>query len=109
MESPWRSLEMGIRIPEWANAFFWLQQAPEFSVDARVLMLLGVAEHVEVCTVGGWVWYNSFLGLSEWVDREESALILDPWNIGRQPLDLVALAPPWCGTACLPACLPATV
>jgi hypothetical protein len=39
---------MGIRIPEWAYAFFWFQQAHEFSVDARVLLLLGVAEHVEV-------------------------------------------------------------
>ena len=45
-ESPWRSLEMGIRMSaEWPEAFFGFQNAVEFSVDARVLTILAVGEH----------------------------------------------------------------
>ena len=45
-ESPWRSLECGIRTQgPWPPAFFGFQQAEEFTVSARVLMLLGMSEH----------------------------------------------------------------
>jgi hypothetical protein len=46
MESPWRVLEVGIRMAgPWPSAFFGLQQADQFSTSARVLMVLGFAEH----------------------------------------------------------------
>ena len=45
-ESPWRSLEMGIRMSaEWPEAFFGFQTADEFTTDARVLTVLAVGEH----------------------------------------------------------------
>ena len=56
MESPWRSLEMGIRMMrQWPASFFGFQQAPneDFSVSARVLMVLAVAEHLEALQVDG--------------------------------------------------------
>lgn len=54
MESPWRSLEMGIRLnAQWPIAFFGFQRAIEFSVSARVLMLLAVAEHNAALLVDG--------------------------------------------------------
>ena len=47
-ESPWRSLEMGVRMADsWPRAFFAFQQAPAFTTDGRVLMLLGVSEHFQ--------------------------------------------------------------
>ena len=52
-ESPWRSLEMGIRIHEWAPAFFGFQQSDDFTVDGRVLMLLALGEHLEALVVDG--------------------------------------------------------
>jgi hypothetical protein len=54
MESPWRSLEMGIRMQGvWPQAFFGFQGSPDFTVDARVLLLLGVAEHFSSLMVDG--------------------------------------------------------
>ena len=48
MESPWRSLEMGIRMADsWPRSFFGFQQSSNFTVDGRVLMLLGVYEHFQ--------------------------------------------------------------
>ena len=45
-ESPWRSLEMGIRTNGvFAAAFFGFQRAAEFSTSARVLLVLAMAEH----------------------------------------------------------------
>lgn len=52
-ESPWRSLEMGIRMAGWPVAFYGFQQSDNFSVDARVLMLLGVSEHLQALEVDG--------------------------------------------------------
>ena len=47
-ESPWRSLEMGVRmLGAWPQAFFGFQGADSFSVDGRVLLLLGVSEHFQ--------------------------------------------------------------
>jgi hypothetical protein len=47
-ESPWRSLEMGVRMADsWPRAFFAFQQALAFTTDGRVLMLLGVSEHFQ--------------------------------------------------------------
>ncbi len=46
MESPWRSLEMGIRTgSSWPQAFFAFQDSDAFSTDARVLTVLGMAQH----------------------------------------------------------------
>jgi hypothetical protein len=54
MESPWRSLEMGIRAQStWPQTFFGFQGSPDFSTDARVLLLLGVAEHFSALMVDG--------------------------------------------------------
>ena len=54
MESPWRSLEMGIRMnAQWPIGFFGFQGASEFSVSARVLMLQAVAEHTAALLVDG--------------------------------------------------------
>jgi hypothetical protein len=45
-ESPWRSLEMGIRTNGvFAAAFFGFQRAAEFSTSSRVLLILAMAEH----------------------------------------------------------------
>ena len=53
-ESPWRSLEMGVRMASpWPSSFFGFQQSPDFSIDARVLMLLGVSEHFKALLVDG--------------------------------------------------------
>lgn len=53
-ESPWRSLEMGIRMAgPWPQAFFGFQQADAFSTSGRVLMLLGVSEHFRGLLVDG--------------------------------------------------------
>ena len=47
-ESPWRLLEMGVRMASpWPSSFFGFQQSAEFTTDARVLMLLGVFEHFQ--------------------------------------------------------------
>lgn len=54
MESPWRSLEAGIRTSgPWAPTFFGFQQAANFSVSSRVLMLLALAEHNGVLATDG--------------------------------------------------------
>ena len=54
MESPWRSLEMGIRMGgPWPVAFFGFQGSAEFSVTARVLAVLAVAEHFAALMVDG--------------------------------------------------------
>jgi hypothetical protein len=54
MESPWRSLEMGIRMGgQWPAAFYGFQTSPDFTTSARVLMLLAVAEHNSALVVDG--------------------------------------------------------
>ena len=53
-ESPWRSLEMGIRMAQaWPQAFFGFQAAANFSTSARVLLLLAVGEHFAALAVDG--------------------------------------------------------
>lgn len=53
-ESPWRSLEMGIRTNGvFAAGFFGFQRAPEFSTSARALLVLAMGEHLEALTVDG--------------------------------------------------------
>jgi len=54
MESPWRSLEMGIRmVGSWPTAFFGFQGAAEFSASARALFVLAVSEHNAALAVDG--------------------------------------------------------
>jgi hypothetical protein len=54
MESPWRSLEMGIRMAGvWPVGFFGFQGAAEFSTSARALFVLAVAEHNAALIVDG--------------------------------------------------------
>eukprot|EP00051_Salpingoeca_urceolata_P028965 m.488563 g.488563 ORF g.488563 m.488563 type:complete len:838 (-) comp25909_c0_seq1:98-2611(-) len=49
MESPWRVLEAGIRTAgPWAPSFFGFQRSTQFGVSARVLMVLGMSEHLSV-------------------------------------------------------------
>ena len=63
VESPWRSLEMGIRmLGAWPASFFGFQGARNFSVTGRVLMALAVGEHlaalaVDKCASGFANWY----------------------------------------------------
>lgn len=53
-ESPWRSLEMGIRTNGvFASAFFGFQRAAEFSTSARVLLVLAMGEHNAALVVDG--------------------------------------------------------
>ena len=54
MESPWRVLEAGIRMAgPWPPAFFGMQQADAFTTSARVMMVLGFAEHNAVISGPG--------------------------------------------------------
>ena len=54
MESPWRSLEMGIRTDgPFAAAFFGFQNAAEFSTSARILLILVLDAHPATFTA--WV------------------------------------------------------
>ena len=54
LESPWRSLEMGLRMGgAWPVAFFGFQGAAEFSTSARALMILGIAQHFSALAVDG--------------------------------------------------------
>ena len=67
-ESPWRSLEMGVRMAgPWPPAFFGFQQSDAFTTDARVLLLLGVSEHFQALLVDG--------------GRKD----LDPWSFPARP------------------------
>jgi Heparinase II/III N-terminus/Heparinase II/III-like protein len=53
-ESPWRSLEMGIRTATaWPPAFFGFQKADGWTTSARVLLVLAVAEHNSALLVDG--------------------------------------------------------
>ena len=53
-ESPWRSLEMGIRMRvPFPIAFFGFQRSNDFSTSARVLFILAVASHNEALAVDG--------------------------------------------------------
>ena len=53
-ESPWRVLEVGIRMAgPWPSTFFGLQQARNFTTSARVMMLLGFSEHHEILNGAG--------------------------------------------------------
>ena len=53
-ESPWRSLEMGIRTNGiFANVFFGFQRVAEFTTSARVLMVLAMGEHNAALSVDG--------------------------------------------------------
>lgn len=54
MESPWRSLEMGIRMGGvWPASFFGFQNSSIFSTSSRVMMVLAVAEHNSALAVDG--------------------------------------------------------
>ena len=53
-ESPWRSLEMGIRTNGvFADAFFGFQGAAEFSTSARALLVLAMGEPNQALAVDG--------------------------------------------------------
>jgi len=71
VESPWRSLEMGIRmVAAWPQAFFGFQRAPEFSTSSRVLMLLAVGEHFAALAVDKM---NS--GMANWAVTQLQGLV----------------------------------
>ena len=53
-ESPWRSLEMGIRTNGvFASAFFGFQKSADFSTSSRVLLVLAMSEHNAALIVDG--------------------------------------------------------
>ena len=72
-ESPWRSLEMGLRTSGvFAAAFFGFQRAPEFSTSARALLVLAMGEHNEALTVDGG---HPGQGTANWEEGQWSGLI----------------------------------
>ena len=45
---------MGVRMSgAWPSAFFGFQQSDDFSVDGRVLLILGISEHFAALLVDG--------------------------------------------------------
>jgi len=57
---PWRGLEAHFRVRHWAQVFYALQGAPEFSPVARVLLLSSIPEHAHYlrhfhAAAGNWV------------------------------------------------------
>lgn len=69
-ESPWRSLEMGIRTNGvFAAAFFGFQRAAEFSTSARALVVLAMGEHNAALSVDGG---HPGRGTPNWVSRPRS-------------------------------------
>lgn len=71
IESPWRSLEMGIRmVGAWPISFFGFQQAHEFTTSGRVLMLLAIGEHFEALAVDKC---NS--GMANWATTQFEGLV----------------------------------
>jgi hypothetical protein len=77
-ESPWRSLEMGIRTSGvFAAAFFGFQRAPEFSTSARVLLVLAMGEHNAALMVDGG---HPGVGTPNWEIGQWSGLVTSTVN-----------------------------
>ena len=71
MESPWRSLEMGIRMGgAWPISFFGFQQALEFTTSGRVLMLLAIGEHFQSLAVD-----KTDSGMANWATTQWQGLV----------------------------------
>ena len=72
-ESPWRSLEMGIRTDGvFASAFYGFQRAAEFSTSARALLVLAMGEHNAALSVDGG---HPGMGTPNWEMGQWSGLI----------------------------------
>jgi hypothetical protein len=72
-ESPWRSLEMGIRTNGvFASAFFGFQHSPNFTTSARVLTLLAMGEHNQGLVVDGG---HPGMGTPNWEIGQWSGLV----------------------------------
>ena len=70
-ESPWRLLEQGIRFSggaPWPQTFFGLQRAANFSISARVLMVLVAGEHLASLQAAG------VAGVSNWAITQNTGL-----------------------------------
>jgi len=66
-ESPWRTLEAGVRAHgPWPAAFFGFQQAKLFSVSSRVLLLLGMSEHNAVLAGPGRTVHTANWVMTQW-------------------------------------------
>eukprot|EP00040_Diaphanoeca_grandis_P024171 m.132586 g.132586 ORF g.132586 m.132586 type:complete len:852 (-) comp29619_c0_seq1:45-2600(-) len=77
MESPWRVLESGIRpAGPWPPAFFGMQQAPEFTTSARVMMVLGFSEHNAVLNGPGRSATTPNWAIGQWAGLVESCVAL---------------------------------
>jgi hypothetical protein len=77
MESPWRVLEAGIRMAgPWPPAFFGMQQAPEFTTSARVMMILGFSEHNAVLNGPGRSAHTPNWAIGQWAGLVHSCVAL---------------------------------
>ena len=71
VESPWRSLELGIRmLGAWPEAFFGFQGAANFSTSGRALMLLGVGQHFAALAVD-----KTASGMANWAMTQWQGLV----------------------------------
>ena len=71
VESPWRSLELGIRmLGAWPEAFFGFQGAANFSASGRALMLLGVGQHFGALAVD-----KTASGMANWALTQWQGLL----------------------------------
>ena len=69
-ESPWRTLEAGIRMADvWPAMFYRLQDSDAFNTSARVMMLLGFSEHGRVLQLYGTA------GVANWRMQQWSGLV----------------------------------
>ena len=77
-ESPWRSLEQGIRTNGvFAAGFFGFQRATEFSTSARALMVLAMGEHNAALSVDGG---HPGQGTANWEVGQWSGLVTSTVN-----------------------------
>ena len=71
VESPWRSLEMGIRmLGAWPEAFFGFQRARNFTTSGRALMVLATGEHFAALAVD-----KTESGMANWAMTQWQGLI----------------------------------
>mmetsp|Transcript_1362 Transcript_1362/g.4443 ORF Transcript_1362/g.4443 Transcript_1362/m.4443 type:complete len:757 (-) Transcript_1362:115-2385(-) len=67
MESPWRVLEAGIRtLGPWPRTFYGSLASPSVTTTTRVLMLLGLSEHVAVIAGPGRMAHTPNWQMTQW-------------------------------------------
>jgi Ni,Fe-hydrogenase III small subunit len=90
MESPWRTLEQGIRMSGvWGQGFYGFQRAANVSVTARVLAVLVAAENNAAL-----LRYTSSVGTPNWIITQWSGLATSAvsWPVLKNAPGLLAVA-----------------